>query len=101
LFFAMVIEHYRTLFALRRRLRRPGVPPALRRDADIYIVALGAGMTGYLAAGAFLSVAYYPYPWYFGAFSVALARAVAQHLSQVPEPVPGPRTVAPQGRGGA
>jgi O-antigen ligase len=101
LFFAMVIEHYRTLFALRRRLRRPGVPPALRRDADIYIVALGGGMTGYLAAGAFLSVAYYPYPWYFGAFSVALARAVAQHLSQVPEPVPGPRTVAPQGRGGA
>ena len=39
-------------------------------------------MAGYLASGAFLSVAYYPYPWYFSAFAVALARAVDAQSSR-------------------
>ena len=33
-------------------------------------------MVAYLAAGAFVSVAYYPYVWYFTGFAVGLDRAL-------------------------
>jgi putative inorganic carbon (HCO3(-)) transporter len=75
-------------FKLLRRLRRvaistPGLPADVRRDAELYGGALGGALTGYLAAGAFLSVAYYPYFWYFSAMAVALEAAVQHEVSKV------------------
>jgi hypothetical protein len=40
-------------------------------------------MAGYCAAGAFLSVAYYPYLWYFSAMAVALEYAVLREVPTV------------------
>jgi hypothetical protein len=81
LFIALVAGHFATLSALRRRVKGDNrASPILRRDTELYAVALGGAMTGYLAAGAFLAVAYYPYPWYFSAFAVALTRAVEAQL---------------------
>ena len=81
LFIAMVVGHYRGLNSLRRRVRRhPGAPRGLRKETEFYATAMGAAMTGYLASGAFLSVLYYPYPWYFSAFAVAWTSAVGAQL---------------------
>ena len=38
-------------------------------------------MVGYLAAGAFLSVTFYPYPWYLSAMAVAWERVVDAELA--------------------
>jgi hypothetical protein len=46
----------------------------------MYGGALGGAMAGYCAAGAFLSVAYYPYLWYFSAMAVALEAAVQEEV---------------------
>jgi O-antigen ligase len=80
-FIALVVGHFTGLLALRRRVEQePRIPLKLRRESELYTVALGGAMAGYLAAGAFLSVGYYPYPWYFSAFAVAWARAVDGEL---------------------
>jgi O-antigen ligase len=69
--------HFLTLRRLRRLARsHPGFPDDVRRDAELYGGALGGAVVGYCAAGAFLSVAYYPYLWYFSAMAVALEAAV-------------------------
>jgi O-antigen ligase len=78
----IVVGHYQGLRALRQRVKRdPRSTRRIRDETEFYVVALGGAMTGYLAAGAFLSVAYYPYPYYFGAFTVAYTRAVQVQLA--------------------
>jgi O-antigen ligase len=77
----IVWTHFRTLRRLRRAASQQGAPPEVRRDADLYGGALGGAVTGYCAAGAFLSVAYYPYLWYFTAMAVALEASVRRELN--------------------
>jgi O-antigen ligase len=80
-FAAMLWGHFSCLVAVRRRARRdPRASPELRKYVELYSVALGGGMAGYLASGAFLSVAYYPYPWYLSAFAIAFVRTVDAQL---------------------
>jgi O-antigen ligase len=82
---AIIVGHFNELRTLRKRVRRdPRASRRLRRDVDVYAVALGGAMVGYLASGAFLSVAYYPYLWYFSAFAVALTRAVQGEIARAP-----------------
>jgi O-antigen ligase len=76
-------SHLRTIRRLRKEAASVrGIPPEVRRDADLYGGALGGAMIGFCAAGAFLSVAYYPYLWYFSAMAVALEAAVRREASQ-------------------
>jgi O-antigen ligase len=84
LLFAYVLwAHLRTIRRLRRQVASvSGIPPEVGRDADLYGGALGGAMVGYCVAGAFLSVAYYPYFWYFSAMAVALEAAVRREVSQ-------------------
>jgi O-antigen ligase len=87
LFAYLIWAHLRTIRRLRKRAAStPGLPPDVRRDADLYGGALGGAVIGYCAAGAFLSVAYYPYLWYFTAMTVALEAAVMQEIKQVVGP---------------
>lgn len=76
----IVRAHYQTIRRLRRAASQPGMPSDVRRDAELYGGALGGAIAGYCAAGAFLSVAYYPYLWYFSAMAVALENAVRSEL---------------------
>jgi len=74
--------HFRITHRLVRRVRHaPRIPRALRRDAELYAFGLNGALLGFLAAGAFLSVAYYPYLWYFTALSAALEIGVRQELA--------------------
>jgi O-antigen ligase len=82
---AMVLLHFRTLWRLRRDLRRiPGLHPDVIREADLYGGGLGGAMFAFLVSGAFISVAYYPYHFYFAGMAVgldaALRREAARHL---------------------
>ena len=84
LFGYIVWAHLRTVRRLRRLAAAvPGISPDVRRDADLYGGALGGAMVGYCVAGAFLSVAYYPYLWYLSAMAVGLEAAVRREVSQV------------------
>lgn len=77
----IVWAHFRTLRRVRRLAAlQPGIASDLRRDAELYGGALGGAVVGYCAAGAFLSVAYYPYLWYFSAMAVALEAAVHREI---------------------
>lgn len=72
---------------LIRHLRRtPGVPRALRREVEVLAFGLNGGLVGFLAAGAFLSVLYYPYLWYLTVLSSALDIAVRRELSVLRTP---------------
>jgi O-antigen ligase len=83
LFAYIVWAHLRTIRRLRRQVASAlGIAPDVRRDADLYGGALGGAMVGYCAAGAFLSVAYYPYLWYFSAMAVALEAAVKREVER-------------------
>jgi O-antigen ligase len=55
-------------------------------DTTMYGLGLTGAMVGYLAAGAFLSVAYYPYSWFISALAVAWERAA---LAEIRESNPG------------
>jgi O-antigen ligase len=79
----IIWAHYQTIRRLRRAASQPGMPPDVRRDAELYGGALGGAMAGYCAAGAFLSVAYYPYLWYFSAMAVALEHAIRREVTAV------------------
>jgi O-antigen ligase len=73
--------HFRTIRRLRRQATSAsGLPPDVRRDAHLYGGALGGAMIGLCAAGAFLSVAYYPYLWYFSAMTVGLETAITREI---------------------
>jgi hypothetical protein len=69
-----------------RRLRRDvgraagSIPRDLERDALMYAFAMEAAMVGFLVAGAFLSMAYYPYFWFLSALAVAHERAIRREL---------------------
>ncbi len=81
LFGYVIWAHFRTLRRLRRDVRsRTDLPPDLRRDVEIYAGGLAGGVAAYCVAGAFLSVPYYPYLWYFSAMAVALDVAVRREL---------------------
>jgi hypothetical protein len=73
----IIVGHFT---GLRRLLRRAGADPSLRSDqrnlASTYAVALAGAMSGYLAAGAFLSTVFFPYLWYLSAMAVALERVI-------------------------
>jgi O-antigen ligase len=78
----MIVGHFSGLRRLSRRVgAHPGLSPELRNEAGAYAVALSAAMVGYLAAGAFLSVTFYPYPWYLSAMAVAWERVVDRELA--------------------
>jgi hypothetical protein len=80
----IVFVHFKTLRRVRHLARsQSGLPPDVRRDAELYGGALGGAVAGYLAAGAFLSVAYYPYLWYFSAMAVALEASVQREVTAV------------------
>ena len=79
----IVWSHFRTIRRLRKFASQPEVPFDVRRDAELYGGALGGAIAGYCAAGAFLSVAYYPYLWYFSAMAVALETAVRRDVITV------------------
>jgi hypothetical protein len=82
----IVWAHFHGLRQLRRRARkRRGVPPPIRQHIEIYGGGLTAGMMGFLASGAFLSVAYTPYLWYFSALGVALSTAMKRELAVLAE----------------
>lgn len=78
---AIAVSLFTTMSRLRRRARaQANMPSDLRADVEIYTGALSGAMVGFLASGAFLSVAYYPYFWYFTALGVALDSAVKNEL---------------------
>jgi O-antigen ligase len=79
----IVWSHFRTIRRLRRLASQPDVPLDVRRDADLFGGALAGAIVGYCAAGAFLSVAYYPYLWYFSAMAVALEAAIQREVITV------------------
>jgi len=80
----IVWVHFRTIRRSRQQIIfQPKIPPDLRRDVELYSGALGGAVIGYCAAGAFLSVAYYPYLWYFSAMAVALENWVRSELTQL------------------
>jgi len=81
LFGYIIWAHFRTLRRLRRDVRsKGGISPDLQRDAEMYAAGLAGGVAAFCVAGAFVSVAYYPYLWYFTAIAVALDVAVRREL---------------------
>lgn len=78
---AIIVDHFRTLRGLRRSAARdPTLSPEGRAEVELYCVSLAGAMVAYLTAGAFLSVLWYPYLWYFSAMAVALSRALPERL---------------------
>lgn len=77
----MIWYQFRGNFRLLRDVRRSrNAPPDLKRDVPLYAHSLNGGLIAVMAAGAFLSVAYYPYLWYFTALSGALEIGVRAAL---------------------
>jgi O-antigen ligase len=77
--------HFRTLRRLRlQTAAQPGLSAEARRDIEMYAGALGGAVVGYCAAAAFLSVAYYPYLWYFSAMAVGLEAVVQKEIAALP-----------------
>jgi O-antigen ligase len=74
LFAALLTGHFRGLRSLRRR-QQTDLSRVSRSERDAWALALEGSMVAFLAGGAFLSVAYYPYPWYLTALAVAWQRA--------------------------
>jgi len=107
LFGYLIWAHFRRLRRLRRDVRsKDGIPPDLRRDAEMYAAGLAGGVAAFCVAGAFLSVAYYPYLWHFSAMAVALDVAVRRELGAadngaIPEsPKPSRLATGPDPRSG-
>jgi hypothetical protein len=88
-----LIRRVRTLAAARRR-----IPPRLNADIEMYGGALAGALIGFLTSGAFLSVTYYPYFWYFSGLAVAYHTAMTSELTRLGNPRPQPRPAQP-GRG--
>jgi O-antigen ligase len=100
LFLYVAALHFRCNRRLRREVRKASnVPPDLLRDAELYAGALSGGMLAYLVAGIFLSVASYPYLYYFSAFAVGLDLAIRSELatSSAPEAANPDSTPSPAG----
>ncbi len=85
----LIWSHFSILRRLRLQVRRArDVPNSLRRDTELYALGLNGALLGLLSSGAFLSVPYYPYVWYFTALAAALDIAVRRELSAGAEPFP-------------
>jgi O-antigen ligase len=77
-------SHFRTIRRVRRQsASHPWLPSDVRRDAELYGGALAGAVVGFCAAGAFLSVTYYPYLWYLSAMAVALEHMVQREVADV------------------
>jgi O-antigen ligase len=82
LFAAMITHQFRCVRRLRRDVRaRDDVPDALAREVETFGVGLNSALVAYIGSGAFLSVLYYPYLWYFTALTSALDIAVRRELA--------------------
>jgi O-antigen ligase len=86
LFVAILVGHFSTLRRTGKDVRdHPNASAELRRDTSLYGVGLSMAMVAFLAAGSFLSVAYYPYVWLLSGLAVAWDRAArAEMEEQVP-----------------
>ena len=82
LFAAIAILHFRTLRGIRRAALGGLLPPNRRQDALFLALALEASMAGFLAAGAFLSMATYPHFWFLSAQGSALERWLKSERTQ-------------------
>ena len=84
LYLLVVGRHFYLLGRLRAAMRRdPRAPPDLVREVELYSSGLTSAMVGFLVAGAFLSVAYYPYPWYLSGIAVGLRAGARRRLARV------------------
>ncbi len=75
---------FRTLRSVRRKVRTARqVPHWLRRDTEIFALGLNGALLGFLTAGIFVSVLYYPFFWHLTALAGALDLAVRRELALV------------------
>jgi O-antigen ligase len=83
---SIVVGQLLLLRNLRRRIARlRDLSPRAKDGIELYAVALAGGMVAFLSAGAFLSVLYYPYPYYFSAMAVAFSRAAVDRAPALAE----------------
>jgi hypothetical protein len=75
----VVFGHFRALRRAQKWARQGNIPAALRDQIEWFSGGLAGGMVGFLSAGAFLSVAYYPYLWYLAGQTVAVTAIVNSH----------------------
>jgi hypothetical protein len=69
---------------VRRKVRTARqVPHWLRRDTEIFALGLNGALLGFLTAGIFVSVLYYPFFWHLTALAGALDLAVRRELALV------------------
>ena len=81
---AIVASHFvllRQVRILARKSKR--LPQLLRAEIEMYSGVLGGAMVGYLASGAFLSVGYYPYLFYFSGLGVAFGAIVQKEMQRL------------------
>jgi O-antigen ligase len=77
----MIYEHFATIRRTRKFVAgHASASPRVRRETTLYGVGLSMAMVGFLTAGAFLSVAYYPYFWMLSGLSVAWERATRAEI---------------------
>jgi O-antigen ligase len=90
LYGGMLTTHFLVLRRLRKAVRKlkPGAE-SLRREAEMYAGALSAGMVGFMASGAFVSIAYYPYVFYLSALAIALQASVSVEMRRLRSASPG------------
>lgn len=78
---AMLTLQFRILGRLKRDVRRVAAErPDLEHDVERYGSALAGATVAALAAGAFISISFYPYLWYFPALTAALDAAVRREM---------------------
>jgi O-antigen ligase len=83
LFGAIIVGHFATVRRFRKLVAgHPGGNADLRRETAFYGTGLSMAMVGYLAGGAFLSAAYYPYLWTLSAMAVAWERAAWAEIGE-------------------
>lgn len=81
LFGGLVWMHFGAVRRTRRKVQRSrAADRTLKRDAELYGVALSGAMIGFLVCGAFLSILYYPFFYYFTALSGAYEVMIMRRL---------------------
>lgn len=88
-FFALLVTVMRRLNRCERALMQPAQSGDGDAEANFLIArALKASIIGYLTAGAFISVLYYPQFWYTLGFVIALSRDVSARYGLQPNRAP-------------
>jgi O-antigen ligase len=78
----IIYGHFAAIRRTRRLVaRHPAAGPRVRREATLYGVGLSMAMVGFLTAGAFLSVAYYPWLWMLSGLSIAWERTTLAEIA--------------------